>query len=155
MATTQIHFDGEAVGSATPFPARSRKYNGSTYDDERGNQNVTLLASAARTATNQTADQTNHNAKGLHLVIDVTAAAATPSVVFTIQGKDELSGKYYTLLASAAVTATGTTVLKVYPGITAAANASVSDLLPRTWRLDATHADADSITYSVGASVIV
>ena len=71
-----------------------------------------------------------------------------------IEGKDLISGKYYTVLASAAITGTGTTVLKVYPGITASANASASDILPRTWRVTATHANTDSITYSVGASVI-
>jgi hypothetical protein len=126
-----------------------------TWDRWRNNMDLTILASAARTATNQSSDITNYNGRGMHLVIDVTAASATPSVVFTIQGKDALSGKYYTILASSAITGTGTTVLKVHPGITAAANASVSDLLPRTWRIDATHADSDSITYSVGASVIV
>lgn len=118
------------------------------------NTDATILASAARTATSNTADLTNTGARGLHLVIDVTAVALTPSVVFTIQGKDAISGKYYTLLASAAITATGTTVLRVYPGLTAAANTVANDVLPRTWRLLFTHADTDSITYSVGASLI-
>lgn len=114
----------------------------------------TLLASAARTATTNTDDQENWGFKGCHVVIDVTAAAATPSVVFTIQGKDSVSGNYYTILASSAITGTGTTVLKVYPGITAAANASVSDVLPGTWRINATHADSDSITYSVSVALV-
>ena len=87
-------------------------------------------------------------------MIDVTAISATPSVTFTIQGKDDLSGKYYTILASAAITGTGTTVLRVYPGLTAAANLTANDVLPGTWRLITTHGDADSITYSVGASLI-
>lgn len=115
---------------------------------------VTLLASAARTATTNSGDQTNSGARGLHLVIDATAASATPSVVFTIQGKDAVSGAYYTILASAAVTGISTTVLRVYPGLTASANAIANDVLPKTWRLLATHADADSLTYSVGASLI-
>jgi hypothetical protein len=97
---------------------------------------------------------TNQGHRGLHLVIDATAAAATPSVVFTIQGKDEVSGQYYTILASAAVTGVSTTVLKVYPGITVAANLSVADVLPRVWRLNVAHADADSLTYSVAGSLI-
>jgi hypothetical protein len=119
-----------------------------------GTQPITLLASAARTATHSTADVTNQGHRGLHLVIDATAAAATPSVVFTIQGKDEVSGQYYTILASAAVTGVSTTVLKVYPGITVAANLSVADVLPRVWRLNVAHADADSLTYSVAGSLI-
>lgn len=118
------------------------------------NQSVTILASAARTATVNGDLQYNNAGRGVHVVIDATAAADTPSVVFTIQGYDPVSQKYYTILASAAIVGTGTTVLKVYPGITAAANASVSDVLPRLWRVIATHGDADSITYSVAASVI-
>lgn len=116
---------------------------------------VTVFASAARTETVNGSDNTNTSARGLHLVIDCTAVTATPSVVFTIQGKDAVSGKYYTILASAAITGTGTTVLRVFPGGTAAANLVANDLLPRTWRVIATHADTDSITYSVGASLVL
>lgn len=110
--------------------------------------------SAARTATTNSGDLDNGQHRGLHVVIDVTAVSATPSVVFTIQGKDEVSGAYYTLLASAAITGTGTTVLRVYPGLTASANLVANDVLPKTWRVLATHADSDSITYSVGACLI-
>lgn len=116
---------------------------------------LTLFPSAARTATANTDDVINDGARGVHLVINVTAAAATPSVVFTIQGKDELSDAYYTILESAAITGTGTTVLKVFPGATAAANTVANDCLPRVWRLLATAADADSLTYSVGGSTLV
>lgn len=119
-----------------------------------GTVDATIFASAARTAAVDSADQTNYNGKGLHLVIDATVAPATPSVTFTIQGKDVVSGKYYTILASAAVTGVSTTVLKVYPGLTAAGNLVASDVLPRTWRVSVTVADADSLTYSVGASII-
>lgn len=113
-----------------------------------------IFASAARTATVSSAWFTNSDYRGLHLTIDVTAAAATPSVVFTIEGQDRTSAKTYTILASAAITGTGTTVLKVYPALTAAANTVANDVLPRDWRLTATHADTDSITYSVGFSAI-
>jgi len=119
------------------------------------NEYIELLASLARTANVDTPDQTNFGHKGLHLIIDVTSVTLTPSVVPTIQGKDPLSGKYYNLLVGLAITATGTTVLKVYPGITASANVSASDLLPQIWRVRMVHADVDSITYSVGAAVIV
>ena len=120
----------------------------------RYNEHVPLLPSAARTATVASRDITNNFASGLHLVIDVTSVTATPSVVFTIQGKDALSEKYYTILASAAITTTGTTVLKVFPAATAAANAAANDILPTTFRVNAVHGDADSITYSVAASLV-
>jgi len=113
---------------------------------------VTCYASAARTASPiAMSNQTNKKAKGLLVVIDVTAIAATPSVVFTIQGYDPVSGKYFTILASAAITGTGTTVLRVYPGLTASPNVIANDVLPLVWRVIATHGDSDSITYSVSA----
>lgn len=119
------------------------------------NRSVTLLASAARTATVATGDQSNNNHRGAVIIIDVTASAATPSVVATVQDKDELSGQYYTILASAAITGTGTTVLRVYPGLTAATNTVANDVLPSTWRVNLVHADTDSITYSVAAQVVI
>ena len=117
-------------------------------------QNLTVLASAARTATPTIAEQSSQGCKGVVVVIDVTAASATPSVVFTIKGKDPLSTQTYTILASAAITGIGTTILKVYPGLTASANAVASDVLPETWTITAVHADADSITYSLVALLI-
>lgn len=114
-----------------------------------------VLASAARTATTTSTDQHNENHRGGHFAINVTALAATPSIVAKIQGKDPASNEWYDVLVGAAITATGLTVLKVYPGITPSANASACDVLPVTWRVVVTHADADSITYSVGASLIV
>jgi hypothetical protein len=115
---------------------------------------MTLLSSAARTATTNSGDLLNEQHRGVHVVIDVTAAAATPSVVFTIQGKCPLSGQYYTILASAAVTGTGTTVLRVFPGATGAANTIANDQIPKHWRLLATAGDADSLTYSVSACLL-
>lgn len=98
------------------------------------NEQVAALAIAAAGTT--TIDRSNHNARGLHLVIDITAIAGTsPTLTCTIQGYDPISGKYYDILASTALNATGTTVLKVYPGLTAAANAAANDVLPRNWRL--------------------
>ena len=111
----------------------------------------TIYASAARTATPTAVNVASKGRQRLHLVIDVTAVAATPSVVATIDGYDSLSGKYYNLLTATAITATGTTVLKIGPGLAASANSSATDFLPGTWRLTMTHADADSITYSVAA----
>ncbi len=147
--------DAAANPTVIGVGASGLDFNGSTWDRRRGNTDITVLASAARTASVNSADLTNYNARGLHLVIDVTAVTATPSITVTIQGKDALSGQYYTVLASAAITAVGTTVLRVYPGLTAAANAVANDILPRTWRVSVTNADADSITYSIGASVIL
>ena len=88
------------------------------------------------------------------MTIDITAIVSTPLVTVTIQGKDPISGKYYTILASAALAAAATTVLRVYPGLVAVANLTVNDVMPRHWRVSVTVGDADSATYSIGASMI-
>ena len=147
--------DAQSTGSNGLLTiSRNSAFNGTTWDRWRNNTDLTLLASAARTATLQSSDQTNYNGCGVHVVLDVTNAG-TGSITLTIQAKDALSGKYYTLLAGAAVTTNSTNVYKVYPGLAASANVSANDLLTRTWRIDVTHNNANSITYSVGASVIL
>jgi hypothetical protein len=75
-------------------------------------------------------------------------------VVVTINAIDKVSGKKSTVLASAAITGTGTTVLKVGPGLTAAANLVANDVLPPNLEIDFAHADADSITYSAGLEIV-
>jgi hypothetical protein len=115
---------------------------------------ITVFASAERTATAASAVFNADGYRGLHLIIDCTAVTDTPSVVFTIQGYSGLGNDFYTILASAAITGTGTTVLRVFPGATAAANVVANDALPSVWRVNAVHADADAITYSVQASML-
>lgn len=125
-------------------------YNGATFDKVRNNTQNTLLASSARTVTTSSADQTNYNSKGLHVVLDVTSAG-TGSITLSIEAKDTLSGKYYTLLTGAAVTTDSTNVYKVYPGLPATANVSANDIVPRTYRVTVTANNANSVTYSVAS----
>ena len=106
------------------------------------------FASAARTATS-TVDVNVENAHGLVLVIDVTADPALASVVFNIDGLDDATGNTWTLLDSAAIAATGTTILRISPHLTASANTIGKDIIPPLIRINPVHADADSITYSV------
>lgn len=113
-----------------------------------------VLASAARTAAVNSSDYLNFGHRGIHLVIDATAETGTAEVTVTIQGKDA-NGIYYDVLVGTAITATGTTVLKVYPGISPSANSSANDVLPPIWRVKVTVADSDSLTYSVGANLLV
>ena len=110
---------------------------------------VVAYASAARTATPTAVTLPTGGNRGCHVVINVTAVTATPSVVPTIDGVDSVTGTAYNLLTGLAITATGITVLKIAPGIGTIANAAASDVLPNNIRLTMTHGDADSITYSV------
>lgn len=110
-----------------------------------------VYASAARTATPTAVTINTGRAKELRVVIDVTAITATPSVVCTIDGVDSLSGKTFNILTSAAIVATGTTILTIALGQTVAANVSASAPLPQTIKITMTHGDADSATYTVSA----
>ena len=109
----------------------------------------TAFASIARIATPDPVDVDMGRAHGMVVIIDVTAASVTPSVVFNVDGFDPLSQKTWTLLDSAAITGTGTTVLRVGPGLTASANAVADDMIPAIVRIAPVHADADPITYTV------
>lgn len=133
-------------------------FNNTSWDRARGNVDTgALVTHTAASAGTTSADQVNYNGRGLKLVIDVTAITGTsPTLTVTIQGKDTASGKYYTLLASAALTATGTTVLEVYPGVGVTANVSASTTLPRTWRVStAIDGTTPAVTATIAASVIL
>lgn len=118
------------------------------------NELITVLPSEARTTAQTSEDFENMDNRGLKLVIDVTAIGTAPSLTVTIQGKDHVSGKYYDILASVALTVAGTTVLTVYPDSTAAANVTKNDVIPRLWRVSVAAGNADSATYSIGACTI-
>ena len=113
------------------------------------NKVVTLLASAARTATNNSATKSNPHGRALRFHVDCTARAGSASTVFTFQGYDPVGADYYTLLASAAVTTAATTQYTVGLGSTVTANVSANVPAPAKYRVLATHGTADAHTYSV------
>lgn len=127
------------------------------YERQTNNDTAALITHAAASSGSNGSDQTNVNSRGVCVVVDITAISGTsPTLTVTIQGKDGASGKYYTLLASAALTSTGTTALTVYPGVADTANVSASKPLPATWRvITAIGGTGPSVTATVGASVIV
>lgn len=133
----------------------NQAYNNTTWDRWRNNTQMAVLTSSARTATTSSSDQINYNARGVYLVFDVAAVSGSPSLTLAVQVKDPASNKYIDILASAAVTSVSTTIFKLYPGITAAANIAASEALMRTWRVQVRHGTADSVTYSVGYSLIL
>lgn len=120
------------------------------------NQVMTLLASASRTAAQDTGDRTNRQkGRGIRVVMDITVVpSGAPALTVTILGKDVASGKYITLLASAALAATGTTVLTVYPGLTAATNLVASNVLPSTWKVTVAVGNGNAAVYSLGAEIL-
>lgn len=146
--------DAQASGSANKrlwVDAAQRILNpAGTLDRVRGNVTATGLASAARTATTSTPDQTNYNGRGCRAYVDVTAVPGIETVTVTIEVKDPVSGTYTAILTGAALVATGHVIYTVYPDATVTANLAASLPLSRTWRVKLTHSASGSFTYSVG-----
>jgi len=117
---------------------------------QNANRGGTIYESATRAATVTSGDIANDVYRGIHLIVDVTTAPGGDTITPKIQGKDLTSGKYYDILVGAAISSTGTNVLKVYPGIGASANAAANDFLPRVWRVVVTHSAGTNFVYSVG-----
>lgn len=88
----------------------------------------------------------NHGCK---VVLDATVVPGVDTVQLVIEGKDPLSGKYWTILAQVATAALGTYVLTVFPGILVAANVSASDVLPDVYRVRVVHSAGTAFTYTV------
>lgn len=121
----------------------------------RDNEQVVVLASATRSADNTSKEFFNPDHVGLDLIIDVTAVPGTDTVTVTIQGQDPASGKWYDILASTALSAVDTTVLRVYPGLNETANESENSILPVVWRVSVAHSAATDFDYSIGANLAV
>jgi hypothetical protein len=127
------------------------KFLGGQVNTNKG----TALASLARTATNSTTDFANYGHQGLIVIFDVTAVHASGSdIKCKIEGKDTVSGKYYTILESASVTTVSTNIYRVNPQLTAGANLIAKDMMPTDFRFTMTHANANATTYSVGYMLI-
>ena len=118
-----------------------------------------VFPSAAYTATHNTTPEANTDWRGLHLIVNVTAVGSGGSVTPVVNGYGPTSddgttvtgGVPYPLLTGLPITSTGTTVLKVHPGIMAVPNGAAQDFLPYIWFVEMQHANAVSITYSVYA----
>lgn len=114
------------------------------------NRYKTLLPSAARTTTQTSAVLSNLSGKGIVVVVDATVnAGSAGSITVTIKGYDPVSTKTWTILASAALTSVATTILRVYPGLTAVTNLTASDVIPTHFRIDVTANNANPVTYSL------
>lgn len=123
----------------------------------------TVFASAARTTTTNSSDQTLDTADdpasvpgAIVLFLDVSVVSGTsPTLDIKVQMKDPISGNYVDMpsAAFAQKTAVGTDTLTIYPGALTIANRQVNAILPKTWRLVATIGGATpSFTFSVGLS---
>lgn len=121
------------------------------------NTTLGLLTLTAASASGAGGDQVNPSARGVQIGVNITAiSGAGASLTVIVEGLDLASGQHYTLLSSAALTATGFTLLTVYPGAAVVANSSASTPLPRGWRVSYVIAGTTpSVTATVGASLVI
>jgi len=146
------------TGNSAQAAAVMLDFNGLTYDRHRGNVDaqsslVTINGLSAQTVTS--GDLTNHNHKGIQLGVNLTAISASTTMQVTIQGKDVVSGQYYTLLQGASLASTGFVLMTVYPGAPTTSNVSISQVLPRTYRISVTVSGSGTATATIGSSKIV
>jgi hypothetical protein len=133
--------DALANPTVTQIGADGMRFNGTTWDRERNNWNTTTGDTGAKTVSVAGATQTNYNAAGATIVINMgTVSGTTPTLTAQVQGSADGGTTWYNIAGAVTPTinATGQTVLTVYPGVAAVANAAVSSVLPRTWRLNYT-----------------
>ena len=120
----------------------------------RDNTEVVLLDSASRSETTNSKWQTNHNNNyGAILVINVSDMTATPVLTPKLHLRDPASGDYVDIWTAAA-TLTAVGIATYLFGLGGAGSAGdytegVNLLLPRSFRFQMVHADADSAIYSV------
>ena len=160
--TTSLNPTGQGLPGGIPGSTPSGQSNDVPWIRENleptiGGAVQDLVLSAAGLGTVNTADLYNIPCKGVVVVINITAiTGTTPTLTVTVQGKAPAGNVYYTILASAALAATGQTVLRVYPGLTAAANLTASDVIPRTWRISYTiGGTTPAVTATIDAMLIV
>jgi hypothetical protein len=143
LRTLVDNADGQATGilGLLGIENRAQLFNGATFDRQRGNTEFTILASAVRSASNNSADFTNYNSTRLFAFLNITAVPGADTITVAIQSKDPVSGNYATTLSG---TAQGAVGLSVIP------TTAIGVIVPRTFRVLVSHSGAGNFTYSIG-----
>lgn len=121
---------------------------------------VSIFDSAALGATtNGNPIQNPTGARGIHLILDVTAVSGTlPTLDVKLQRRCPKTGKYVDLPggAFAQKTGTGTDDLIVYPGVAETSNRSVSDCIGGEFRAVMTigGSDTPTVTFSLAGYLL-
>lgn len=112
-------------------------------------------------ATAASPDFNNFGYRGITLTLSATGSTGNaPTIAVKLQGKDPVTEQYYDIHGAAFATKSANMAapdyLTVYPGVAETANQTVSDVLPKTWRVYTTIGGTGgaAYTYSVGATLI-
>jgi hypothetical protein len=166
VGVTTPTIDGHNLGGLNGLVAIAPNYMfnevAGNWDRMRANLDATLLASAARTASTNTADQTNYNHRGVIVHLDITAnPGGAETLTVEIYAKCPASGEYHLMTGFPAVAAATNAhyAYVLYPAAVETVNAARTEIqglvLPRTWRARILHSAAGSWTYSLGAQSIL
>lgn len=126
---------------------------GDVWQREKGQDGITIAGSASRTVATTFGNFTNVNHRTLHVIVNVTVIGADTLTIDIEARQLAPPFTFYPLLTSAAISSTGTTVLKIGVGFTPIANLTANDMIPAVWRVVATPSGADPITYSINSSL--
>ena len=132
------------------------------------NQREIMFSSALSAAGAHTSTIiTNHCSKGGIFYLDITAEGGTATLDVKLQTIDPIGGDWVDLannvagtgayaFAQASGVTTGPTILTIYPGLTASANAVCTGILPMQFRAHATVAGSSTptFTFSLGVDLI-
>lgn len=154
----ELAYPVDAIDATGNYKTSPQLYNSTGYDLQRNNQAFTGLASAARTSTTTTGDITNHNARGIIVYLNVTAASGTGGLQVQVFAKSK-NGIFKAInTLPTAVTSNATLTYGFYCAAGSSAynfNQMNGGVLPRTFYIQVTHGDASSYTYSLDYDLVI
>jgi len=163
LGLTGSSADGASIGSSALSISQPVLFNNASWDRQRNNTSGTITASGAIAASAGSTAQTNYNAKGVIVTLNITAYSGTsPTIALQLQTQD-VAGNWVNIPGAATATiaaANGSYVLALYPGIAAYSTSpgwAVNGALPRNWRVYSTigGSGSPSITCSLGYNYIL
>lgn len=124
-------------------------------------QKFTLVPTGPTTGTTGASQPvTAYNYRGVTLTLDATGkTGSSPTLDVKLQGRDPVSGKWYDVHGAAYTQITDDLTapryLTVYPGVAETGGQTVSDLVPRTFRVYTTISGTGAAwTLGVGAVMV-
>jgi len=131
--------------------AAGLQFNGTAWERVHGNMGYTLLPLDARVATVGSVGQVNRSARGLLVIVRVTAVSGSPSLIPRLVISTETGLDFVMWNAAAALTAVGQWAYLFYPGTLDVGlwTEKLSCVIPRNWYFVMVHGTADSVTYIV------
>lgn len=107
-----------------------------------------ILPSAARTANTLSGELEAVDVRNSVFFISVTDLAGTPSIVVSVQCKNPVTGDFIDVAAATVISSVSENIFKV--GVDLGITTDANIFLSNPYKVMVTHADTDSITYSVG-----